>query len=469
MRKFEYPFIAFVLLLLSSISVFADCLDLKTNTSVIAYWSFDSDATDDKGWSCGGGCDGTLRADAVVSSDDSVLGGSSLKLDGTGDYVTIPHHVDFNQNNRDFTISCWVKNTGSGEDTIYSKDTSADNVWRMGYKTTTKPYAYGKDDGAQNTTTYYDILHNTDIGADWVLFTMSIDVSSPSGARLYINDTMVAHGNPVAVHDDIDNTVNVTIGGMREPSINNWEGYIDDCLLFNGSLNQVEISALWNNGAGNNPLTCGSTTPALEINTDMANGTNSTTADLQFFFNGTVTNNSNLYNCSLLVDSTINQTSQNIDLTVNQNFSIVLNPPNKWINLTINCSNANASDDASYLYLAHYDVPVIDYDALNYGELVVLNENVVDIEEGIELIAIVMLWLGLWIFGFYAVQMFNDFVGFLMITSTIPIDIYFMYRFQESLMTGTGWIGVMFGLMVMFTLASVFFIRRRTEKTNLSV
>lgn len=84
-----------------------------------------------------------------------------------------------------------------------------------------------------------------------------------------------------------------------------------------------------------------------------------------------------------------------------------------------------------------------------------------DIKEEMNLIAIVLLWLGMWSIGFWAFQSYNDLLGGTMLVLTIPIDIYFMYAFREVLMLGTGFMGVAFGIMAAFTLGIIMLIKRR--------
>lgn len=84
----------------------------------------------------------------------------------------------------------------------------------------------------------------------------------------------------------------------------------------------------------------------------------------------------------------------------------------------------------------------------------------------VEMIGFIILWLGLWIFGYYAIQSKNDIVGITMIILTIPLDIYFSYKFREVLMLGTGWIGIAMTVMAMWTFAILLTIKRSVQKTT---
>ena len=53
----------------------------------------------------------TFVGNAQISTAQSKFGGSSLYLDGTGDYLTIPTSTSFNLGSGDWTIECWIKTT----------------------------------------------------------------------------------------------------------------------------------------------------------------------------------------------------------------------------------------------------------------------------------------------------------------------------------------------------------------------
>ena len=80
----------------------------ETNTTTeftSLYLPFDSDLNDDSNDSV----TVTVNGDATVSSTQSKFGGSSLHLDGTGDFLTVPKEVLLLDNaSYDFTVEMWV-------------------------------------------------------------------------------------------------------------------------------------------------------------------------------------------------------------------------------------------------------------------------------------------------------------------------------------------------------------------------
>lgn len=64
----------------------------------------------------------TAYGDAQVDTAQSKFGGASLLLDGSGDYLQIPHSTEFTFGTGDFTIDLWVRpSTVSGAGGVFSK------------------------------------------------------------------------------------------------------------------------------------------------------------------------------------------------------------------------------------------------------------------------------------------------------------------------------------------------------------
>lgn len=56
----------------------------------------------------------TAVGNAQLDTAQSKFGGSSLLLDGTGDYCTTPNHVDLQVGSRNFTVEAWVRINSTG-------------------------------------------------------------------------------------------------------------------------------------------------------------------------------------------------------------------------------------------------------------------------------------------------------------------------------------------------------------------
>lgn len=126
----------------------------------------------------------------------------------------------------------------------------------------------------------------------------------------------------------------------------------------------------------------GAPTPSLTINTNLINGTiNYNLPNITWSFNGTLSNhNSDYYNCSIYYNDILNETI-NIDITQNHNKNVSIpNEYDNWFNITLNCSNYEASDSTIYyFYLIDLVNPIILSDFSNntqYTQLDTVNFNV---------------------------------------------------------------------------------------------
>lgn len=84
--------------------------------------------------------------------------------------------------------------------------------------------------------------------------------------------------------------------------------------------------------------------PYLNLSTNLVSHSNSSANPFVFYFNGTSTNNTNIYNCSLYLNSTLNQTKTDLDLTNNQNFSLDTSLWEYGKDFNVTCSNANTTN-----------------------------------------------------------------------------------------------------------------------------
>ena len=73
----------------------------------------------------------TVFGDAKISTAQSKIGGSSLYLDGTGDYLTFAASPDFNLYQQDFTIECWLYLAGTGDRHILGYNNTTQDYWDL--------------------------------------------------------------------------------------------------------------------------------------------------------------------------------------------------------------------------------------------------------------------------------------------------------------------------------------------------
>jgi hypothetical protein len=78
----------------------------------------------------------TAVGDAQIDTAQSKFGGSSLLLDGTGDYLTVPDSASWDFDTGDFTLEAWVRVNATGvTQPIFGQGTTSTN--RMAFYITT--------------------------------------------------------------------------------------------------------------------------------------------------------------------------------------------------------------------------------------------------------------------------------------------------------------------------------------------
>lgn len=137
-----------------------------------------------------------------------------------------------------------------------------------------------------------------------------------------------------------------------------------------------------------------------------------------------------------------------------------------WVNISYQATFINQSRTRIYYDTCEETTNTTQYKILLYNweevqQISNLNEV---IKTSILTFSFVFLWLGLWIFGYYAFQTANSLIGGTMIVLTVPINIYFAYFFREVLNTGTGFLGIAFTVLTAWTFGMIVLIRRKTYK-----
>ena len=95
----------FTIVLISFMSLFfASNVESALSTNLVGYWSFNSDATDDKG-----SADGTPTGGASYTTSGCKLGGCYY-FDGSDDYISIP---STSLKDSEFTWTVWLYKNGA--------------------------------------------------------------------------------------------------------------------------------------------------------------------------------------------------------------------------------------------------------------------------------------------------------------------------------------------------------------------
>jgi hypothetical protein len=348
------------------------------DNSLVGWWRMDdvlgTAAYDNSSY----GNDGTLVGGA--SQTNSGRFGMGLEFDGDNDRIDLPSdfRVPLNGTNVSFTFSLWINPANWTHETYPTLfgSRSLENGPDYGLAVTR-----AGDNLKFEITNFVErslqqYVPRSNWGENqWSHFVWSWNGTTDIGAsRAYSNGVLVASGTPTST----GLSWGITTFHIGDAGRNNFNGTIDEFIVFNRSLNDSEIQALYNATASqyyNNftDLTDGvgysitgysvdmggnvneTTTRTISINLDStaptitlvspANNSGDVDGNLTFIYNVSDAGSS-ISNCSLIFDSAINETNTTIAEDANQSFNLTglsLGSHN-W---SINCTDSNGNRGAS--------------------------------------------------------------------------------------------------------------------------
>ncbi len=181
----------------------------------------------------------TFNGNAQISTAQSKFGGSSLLLDGAGDYLQVANQDYFDFGSNDFTIECWFYFDSSSSETYNTLlDMGNGNASGSGPFWT----AVKKDSGtyyigvALDTTTAgdWDVLNNLAIAtlsaSTWHHFAVSREGSN---FKVFLNGTSVVTATGSSPMRDENSALQIGARGQNTAS-HYFKGYIDDVRITNG-------------------------------------------------------------------------------------------------------------------------------------------------------------------------------------------------------------------------------------------
>lgn len=214
-------------------------------TNLVAYYDFDTDATDSVSSNDGTVYGATHAGTGILSGDYSFT---------TNDYIA--GFTDwFDVDTDDYTMNIWIKTT----------DITSSKKFVIGMFT-----ARIRINGDTPEWNWYDgdqdaYLSDSSISADtWYMLTITVEQGV--GHKFYLNagtpTTNSETGDPYAGYG-------YTIGALDTDGgstyANFFEGEMDEVGIWDRVLTPVEISDLYNSGSGLNPVSGGGTSPPFEI------------------------------------------------------------------------------------------------------------------------------------------------------------------------------------------------------------
>ncbi|MBT4532145.1 LamG domain-containing protein, partial [archaeon] len=207
---------------LQNISTFIDF-----DNSLVSWWRMDDvngsgDVVDYTGRN-----NGSAEGDALINSTGKM--GDGLHLDGTGDYVDVG---SFSHTIR--TISAWVKPSSLASYPMIVARAQGDFDFAASLNGNGIPYAYNTD---TTQSLYWDTT--LQVGT-WYHLVLTVD--STLGAKGYLNGLLEGNNSNIV---SLPNTENLYIGKRADGY--NFNGSIDDVMIFNRSLSADEIVGLYAN------------------------------------------------------------------------------------------------------------------------------------------------------------------------------------------------------------------------------
>ena len=182
-----------------------------------------------------GSNDGTVYG-AIYNSTGGYDGNGTYEFDGVNDRINIPYSSSLNfSGNDEITITGWAKyDGGKGNDAIISQSTEI-LIDKSGSTIRLILNSFTGDDRAEATS----LVTPLDGSYGWFHFAGTYDGTNIS---IFINGVKEESVTPTGVYGGITN--NFIIGdGLEE-----WNGSIDEVLIFNRSLTPTEITDLYTNG-----------------------------------------------------------------------------------------------------------------------------------------------------------------------------------------------------------------------------
>ena len=308
----------------------------------------------------------TAVGNAQLSTAQSKFGGSSLLLDGTGDYLTLPSNSQFAFGTGNFTIECWIYfAAGSSYREIFSCR-ATDSV----AVSTNGSLGINPNNGIFWYTNTFIINYTTNIPTNqWVHVTVCRNGSS---IKIFVNGTEVATTSTSGFSfSSSDPSYALAIGRYQYSApAGYYTGYLDELRITNGvarytgNFTPSTTQFLDSTGDANSNVVVNSTATGFAIGTGGINGAQLAKAWVNFNGTGTVAIRDS-YNVSSITDNstgnyTVNYSTafSNANYCVNasvRNFSVIAASGGSitTTGVTVNTNNASmTSEDTSYVFVS---------------------------------------------------------------------------------------------------------------------
>jgi hypothetical protein len=215
-----------------------ECID-TFGKDLAGHWKLDEDSGTTASDSSSHGNDGTLtNMDPATDWVPGQIDGA-LEFNGGTEYVLVPHDPSLSVTNQ-LTVAAWIcKGTTVGYDLALSKGTSGDNqnYW---FGTLDDKITFGFYDGGSRKFEFDADLQT----GTWYHIAATYNLANES-VRAYLNGAEVKNWS--TNRSLVTNTEDLYIGRTQYGEY--WDGKLDDVRIYNRTLDQAEIQALYDEGS----------------------------------------------------------------------------------------------------------------------------------------------------------------------------------------------------------------------------
>jgi len=171
------------------------------------------------------------------------VGGDALEFDGSG-YVKILNDLAFQFVDSDYSVSLWMKTSGTNEMVLVNRRYALWVTWSAGSERLSfavNPYLEGEYQGWQHARSD-SALNN----GKWHHVVGTLENGVPDGVKMYVDGVLQA--TPASATGTLD-TADILIGRhWIDTADEDYEGLLDEVRIFSGALSSNEVADLYAEG-----------------------------------------------------------------------------------------------------------------------------------------------------------------------------------------------------------------------------
>lgn len=171
----------------------------------------------------------TYVANASLEADQKKFGSTSLSLDGTGDWITLPDNTVFEFGTGEFTIEGWFNVSVKTKAGLITKWVGSGNLrsWMLRYDDTDNKLEFWRSTDGTDNTELFGAVQVLTIG-QW--YHIAVDKDGSDVLRMYVDGVMIASVTDANTFSDVSTVVKV--GGYNTAF--SFNGFVDGVRITKG-------------------------------------------------------------------------------------------------------------------------------------------------------------------------------------------------------------------------------------------